>query len=175
VRTVTADSPEGEQWLVRVAWLPRWRFLARRFGGWRRRRSDNKPAGKKSGGGGGGWGGLPDLGGGSGDDILVVIAIIVGFILFGLLFWFLLLPLLLLIFDLLAVVVLCVLAAAARVLFRRPWTVEAVAGERRFTVAVVGWRAALRARDEIAEKLRLGYPEAAVVAAVGPTGAVQSR
>jgi hypothetical protein len=171
VRTVTAEAPSGEQWLVRVAWLPRWRFLARRFGGWRRRRSGNEPAGKKS-GGGGGWGGLPDLGGGSGDDILVVLLIIVGFILFGLLFWFLLLPLLLLIFDLLAVVVLCVLAAAARVLFRRPWTVEAVAGERRFTVAVVGWRAALRARDEIAEKLRLGYPEAAVrgaLAGVQPT------
>ena len=41
-------------------------------------------------------------------------------------FWFLLLPLLLLLFDVVVLLVLFALATAARVLFRRPWTVEAV-------------------------------------------------
>jgi hypothetical protein len=177
MRTVTAPAPSGEQWQVRVQWLPRWRFLARRFGGWRRGRrggsgSDALDATDQLGqvgtghsGGGGGGGFFDSLG----DDIAVAIFVIIGFILFGLVFWFLLLPVLLLVVDLLVVVILCLAAGVARVLLRRPWTVEAVSGEegargyRRFTVAVVGWRAALRTRDEIAGKLRQGYPQEAIV------------
>jgi hypothetical protein len=87
----------------------------------------------------------------------------------GALFWWLLLPLLLLVLDVLVVVALVIAGVAGRVLFRRPWTVRASgpAGAEA-TAAVVGWRAALRTRDEIADKLRMGYrPEEAVGASEG--------
>jgi len=182
VRTLTAQAPDRTQWQVRVAWLPRWRFLARRFGGWRRRRKGRDSGGLDlpdlnvgggSGGGnhaGGGGGGHSGGGGGGGgffdslaDEVAVILIILIAFVAAALLFWFLLLPLLLLVVDLLAVVVLCVLAALARVLFRRPWQVEAESGTRTFVLDVVGWRAALRTRDEIAERLRSGYPPGSIV------------
>jgi hypothetical protein len=155
VRTIVATTPAGVEWRVRVQWMPRWRALARRFGGWRRR-------GRERRGGGGGSFDVPaglDLG----DDLLAAIAIIVALILFALLFWFLLLPLLLLMLDLVVVIILLALAIPARVLLRRPWTVEAVTdgpegAERRFTTQTVGWRRALHVRDEIVQKLRDGYP-----------------
>ncbi len=106
------------------------------------------------GGGGGGW--FDSLG----DDVVVGIVVIAGLILFAGLFWWVLLPLLLLVLD--AIVVACLLAVAipARVLLRRPWTVEARCdrtGER-YRIDVVGWRAALRTRDRIAGQLRDGQP-----------------
>jgi hypothetical protein len=162
VRTVTVTDPEGSTWRVRVVWQPRWRALARRYGGWRRKRragdldvSDlaNPPRGG-GGRGGGGSSFIPDLG----DDLLVALAVIAGLIVFGLLFWWLLLPLLLLVLDLVVVVVLAVLAIAGRVLFRRPWTVAAERDDERYVTEVVGWRHALHTRDDMAEKLRLGYP-----------------
>ncbi|MFI7603484.1 hypothetical protein [Actinoplanes sp. NPDC049681] len=174
MRTVIVQRPGGGTWRVRVVWEPRWRALARRFGGWRRRRTDggvgdlgvDLPSGSGGhhggGGGGGGWGDL-------GDDIVVGIAVIVGMIVVGVLFWWLLLPLLLLVLDVVAVVALVVVGVAGRVLFRRPWTVQArgPAGAEA-AAAVVGWRAALRTRDEIADKIRLGFrPEEAVRASVG--------
>ena len=73
------------------------------------------------------------------------------------LFWWVLLPLLLIVIDLMVVLVLLVVTVVGRVLFRRPWTVEATAGNgQRIVAEVVGWRAALRRRDEIAELLRRG-------------------
>jgi hypothetical protein len=150
MRTVVATTPRGVQWRVRVVWQPRWRALARRFGGWRR----NRRSGGGSGGSGGSWDptGAVDFG----DDLLVGIAVVIGLILFGLLFWFLLLPLLLLVLDMLVVIVLLMLAIPARVLLRRPWTIEAVAGAERFETHTIGWRRALRVRDEIAQRLRDG-------------------
>ncbi|GIH16410.1 hypothetical protein [Rugosimonospora africana] len=234
MRTVTVSTPDATVWRVRVAWQPRWRPLARRFGGWRRKRrrdrfdpgdldelgnlDDGGSGGHHAGGGagpgaghggggtggghsggsgdgsgggtgggsggghgggsgggaggghGGGSGGGFHLGGGGGggggwfdnlgDDILVGIVVIVGLVLFAGVFWWVLLPLLLVVLD--AVVVACLLAVAipARVLLRRPWTVEARCdrtGER-YRTDVVGWRAALRTRDRIAGELRDGRP-----------------
>ena len=91
---------------------------------------------------------------------------IVGLILFGLLFCFLLLPLLLLLFDVVVLLFLFAVATAARVLFRRPWTVEAVPatnGTRTRKRNVIGWRAALRTRDALAEHLRTGAPMDSVI------------
>jgi len=64
----------------------------------------------------------------------------------------------------------------ARVLFRRPWTVEAVPttkgtmttgpttkGKRTRKRHVIGWRAALRTRDALAEHLRTGAPMDSVI------------
>ncbi len=192
MRTRTVAAPGGPEWRVRLEWLPRWRFLARRFGGWRRRRRGGSQGSGDLGSfdlpnGGGGGGGGGDFFSSLADDIAVAIAVIIAFIVFAAVFWFVLLPLLLLVLDVLAVLVLCLVAAAGRVLLRRPWTVagETVAGGtvaggtvaggtvvdgalgRRFVVDVVGWRAARRTRDEIAERLRIGYPVAGVVAEVG--------
>lgn len=148
-----------------MVWEPRWRALARRFGGWRRKRKNRDgDAGElvdgalqigdaATSGSGGGGGGDFDLG----DAIVVLVVIFLAVIAAAALFWWVLLPLLLIAIDLLIVVVLLVVAVVGRVLFRRPWTVEATAGNgERVNAEVVGWRAALRRRDEIAESVRLG-------------------
>lgn len=145
-------TPAGAQWRVRVLWRPRWRALARRFGTWRRRRSGGHRFDID------GFD-VPD----GLDDLVAAVAVIIAFALFGLLFWFVLLPLLLLLVDVVVVVVLLALAIPVRVLLRRPWTVEAVPADPgraadRFTVQTVGWWRALAVRDEIAQKLRDGYP-----------------
>ncbi len=157
MRTVSVATPEGREWAVRVVWQPRWRALARRFGGWRRKRRSSSD----DGGGGGGGGG--DFLSALGDDLIGALVAIVGMILFGLVFWFLLLPLALLVVDVLVVVLLLLLAIPARVLLRRPWTVEAVSAnwdgdtETWFATDVVGWRRALDTRDDIAQKLTAGH------------------
>lgn len=161
MRSLLVTALDGAQWTVRVVWEPRWRPLARRFGGWRRTRkkrrsedavddavqlSDAVPTG--SGGSGGG---------GFGDVMVVVVVVCIGVIAAAALFWWVLLPLLLIVIDLVVVLVLLVLAIVGRVLFRRPWTVQAkTGGGERVAVEVVGWRAALRRRDELAESLRRG-------------------
>lgn len=162
MRTLSVTAPEGTGWNVRVVWAPRWRALARRFGGWRAKRTGNS-AGVVDGalqvggdiptsGGGGGGGGL-DLG----DEIAAIAIILVVFVLGAALFWWVLLPLLLVMLDVVIVLILLAASILARVLFRRPWTVEATApGHDRLTTHVVGWRAALRRRDEIADSLRHG-------------------
>ena len=68
---------------------------------------------------------------------IVIAAAALAFILTGL-------PLLI---DALAIVVFGIGGAVARVLFRRPWTVEAVSGDDRIERQVVGWR---RAGEEVA-------------------------
>jgi hypothetical protein len=156
-------APDQTQWTVRVAWEPRWRALARRFGGWRRKKKDDgkidpgdiidgaaNVSNATPGGGGGGGGGGIDLGEAAVAIVIAGIALIIA----ALLFWWVLLPLLLLVLDLVIVLILLVLAIVGRVLFRRPWTVEATSATgQRITADVVGWRAALRKRDELAEQL----------------------
>ncbi|MEU4216118.1 hypothetical protein [Actinoplanes sp. NPDC026623] len=169
MRTVCVTAPEGIPWNVRVVWAPRWRALARRFGGWRSKRSGSGDAfdgalqlggdlPTSGGGGGGGGGGGFDLG----DEIAAIAIILVVFVVGVALFWWVLLPLLLVVLDIVIVLILLAMSIVARVLLRRPWTVEATApGQGRITNHVVGWRAALRRRDEIADSLRHGLrPEA---------------
>lgn len=190
VRTVAVTTPEGDSWNVRVVWAPRWRALARRFGGWRAKRSGkdgNLAEGALDVGGevanvsgGGGGGGLS-----LGDEILAIVVIFFAVVLAVVVFWWVLLPLLLLVLDVVIVLILLAVSIGARVLFRRPWTVEATAtgprsamgsgsatamasgsgsaaapglaaGPGRVACQVVGWRAALRQRDEMADSLRRG-------------------
>ena len=125
MRTVAVTAPDGTEWAVRVAWEPRWPLLVRRFGGWRDRRREKK---RGSGGDidlGEAATGAANVGFEMPDDLVAALLVIVGLIVFGLVFWFLLLPLLLL-FDVVVLLVLFAVATGARVLFRRPWTVEAV-------------------------------------------------
>lgn len=147
-------TPDGAEWRVRVVWVPRWRVLVRRFGGWRR--------GRGSGGGEGFWGSLADGGSSAGSDVLGYLVTVIAMFTVGLVFWFVLLPLLLLVVDVVAVAALLAVAVPTRVLARRPWMVEAVhvvpygTDERFVPAQVMGWRAALRKRDEVAERIRRG-------------------
>jgi hypothetical protein len=156
-----------------VVWEPRWRALARRFGAWRTDRRDRGlDAGDLI-------DGAPDLssvapsdhGGGGLDVGDSIVAAVVGFVVFvvaAALFWWVLLPLLLVVLDVVIVLVLLALSVVGRVLFRRPWTVEAAAEDgERVTARVVGWRAALRRRDEMAHSLRHGLR---TVDVAGPLG-----
>lgn len=142
------DSTHTE-WAVRVVWAPRHRALVRRIGAWRRRTRDEE---KRSGSGGSGsWLDFPA------DDLffwifLAVLAILAA----GLLLWWVVIPLLLLLLDILIVFVLLLLGLAARILIRRPWTVEAESASETHSVEVIGWRRALRARDGIANGLKTG-------------------
>jgi hypothetical protein len=91
--------------------------------------------------------------------------------LLGLLFWWLLLPLLLLAVDTVVVIVLLLAAIPVRVLFRRPWKVEARRSTKRESKAdtadVVGWRNALDLRDRAADRVRRGEPPFPAAARVG--------
>jgi hypothetical protein len=163
---VRARGPNGVEWSVRVVWQPRWRSLWRRFRAWRKRHDDPDvdvaevaSSGRGLPGGGGGHGFLDNVG----DDFWIVVAV-VAFALFAVLAWWVLIPVLLLFLDTIIVAILLAAAIPLRVLFRRPWTVEAtLPGERApagFAVEVVGWRAARAARDEIADRVRAGLPPA---------------
>jgi hypothetical protein len=65
-------------------------------------------------------------------------------------------PLLLALLDLLVLLLLLVLGVAARVLLRRPWTVEARTGDEVRTWKVVGWQASGALVDDVAERLQAG-------------------
>jgi hypothetical protein len=156
VKTLTAQTPAGETWRVRVVWQPRWAALFRRFGAWRRKRKGEGTSGSS--------GDSPDVSGCANFDgelgaiIFGIMLLLIGVVVF----WFLVLPLLLLAVDIIVVMVLLLLAIPARVLFRRPWTVEAAYDdgqvEKVFSADVVGWRRALETRDDIAAKLTQGFP-----------------
>lgn len=149
MRTVTVTDPAGVAWQVRVRWRPRHRALWRRFGGWRRggRRHDvdiPDPTGAIDGGFN-----IPDIV----DDLLVGVALVVALVVLGAVFWWVLIPFLLFLLDVVFVVLLLVLGIGARVLLRRPWSVDATSPTTERALSVVGWRRALRARDGIAAAL----------------------
>ncbi|MBM2619583.1 hypothetical protein JIG36_28970 [Actinoplanes sp. LDG1-06] len=159
MRTVEVTAPGGARWSVRVVWEPRWRVMARRFGGWRAKRSKDVGPGDVLGGGADVSSRLGSNGGGGsiGDELVVVAIALFALVVAGVLFWWVLLPLLLIVLDGLIVLVLLLVSVVARVLFRRPWIVRAASGSGEVDeVEVVGWRAALRRRDAIAESLRHG-------------------
>jgi hypothetical protein len=94
------------------------------------------------------------------DGFAVVVVVLVAFLVVvaaAAAFWWVVLPLLAIVVDATIVVVLFVLGVVARVVFRRPWTVEARSSRGdRFTRKVVGWRNALRHRDEMVSALSNG-------------------
>lgn len=146
-RTVTA--PSGEVWRVRRLWAPRlkgerlWSRVRRRMRGAREATSDLAE--------------LPDSGcvGDLLNDLLIVAGIVV-VILFLLLIGF---PLLLALLDVVVIALLTGLGIVARVLFRRPWVVEATSRDSvRRTWRIAGWRASHEAVEHIADTLAHGHP-----------------
>ena len=136
---------DGRRWVVRRRWAPRgvdsvWRRFQRRF----------RQVFDKS-------GDLVDADPGClelfGEGLLAGLAIIAAILLAV----FVVIPLLVAVVDLLIVILLFVLGALARIVFRRPWTIEArpdngVVHEWR----VVGWRASDEFRRDVATRLASG-------------------
>ena len=139
-------GPDGRTWVVRRRWGPRlgaqtvWGRFHRRFRQTLRRTGD-----------------LADVDPGCSLDLGEGIVVVVLVILFLLLAVFVAIPLLVALLDLLLVVLLAIAGVVARVAFRRPWTVEATAGDgTRLRWRVVGWRASGVRRGEVAQLLGAG-------------------
>jgi hypothetical protein len=119
----TAVAPDSTVWRVRRRWLPRHESFVHRWID-RRRRSD---------GDGSRWWPLDVL------ELeatfwLLLIGLVVGtLVFFGI-------PLVLAVVDAVLLLILVVGGVVARVLLRRPWTVEAESGDRVITRQVVGWK-----------------------------------
>jgi hypothetical protein len=149
---VKVQDPGGRRWAVRRQWAPRLkgRGLRERL---RRRRSDDGDGDR------GWWAEAFDLVpfdiGADLPGIVLGVVLIVALVLFIV---FVLGPLLLVLLDVFVVIALLVGGVVARLLFRRPWTVEAVAEgdgtELRFQA--VGLAASRRLRDDVADRLARG-------------------
>ena len=127
----TVLARDGRRWVVRRRWMPRlgtdtlWGRFHRRF----RKTFDRV-------------GDAADVDPGCGELLGEGIAAALVVIAVALLLFFVAVPLLVAVVDVLILVLLAFLGALARVLLRRPWTVEAAADDgtvRRWRV--VGWRA----------------------------------
>jgi len=150
-RTVT--TPNGERWQVRRLWAPRlrgetlWSWVRRRTR-WPRHRADDLASGADT-------GCLGDLGG----DILDVVGLIVVVVFVVAFLVLVAVPLLLVLLDLVVLALLTVLGIAARMVFRRPWVVEATGSDHvRHTWRVVGWRESAETVEAIAGALVHGHP-----------------
>lgn len=158
------QAPDGRRWVVRRRWLPRWAGE----GVWSRFRRRTKGLGRRAGDGLDG----ADAAGCALEGfeaLVVVVFVVVGLLLLA----FVVVPLLLAVLELLALVLLVLLGAGFRVLFRRPWRVEARSSDGRVLEwRIVGWRASGRARHQAEQQLQAGVvPEALGDATPGSPGA----
>lgn len=151
-RTRSVAAPDGRTWTVRRGLLPRpprwmgWGFRNRRRTG---PVADDDPSE---------WWHALDLvpdGGDSVSAVVVLIAIVAALVLA----WFVVFPLLFFLADLLIVLLLAAGGVAFRVLFRRPWRVEASTDgppPAQAAWAVVGVRDSAEAVRAVAEQLAAG-------------------
>lgn len=139
VSTNRLISPQGTEWTVRRKWVPR-RLT------WR----------------GKGVRGVDVLDGAdvafAADDLpaIGIIGVVIAVAVFSFLAVVFVLPALVFVLELLLIVVLVGSGVAARVLFRRPWTVEAKArgADHAYEWKVAGWQASGDTIDEVAGLLR---------------------
>ena len=139
-------SASGPGWTVRRRWMPRLgrQGLGQRF--WARARRTFRRVGDNA--------GLPD---GCGLDIGEgIVAAIVGLLVVAFVI-FVVLPLLVAVVDLAILLLLAVVAIPIRVLFRRPWLVDAHHLDGRgYRWRVVGWRASGDKVVEVRQLLEAG-------------------
>jgi hypothetical protein len=143
MRAKEVTAPNGTTWSVRRLWIPRigsetlWGRFRRKF----KRSADLATSGN--------GGCLGDFGDGIAAAIFIILAIILLLVI--------VLPALVAIIDVLILLLLAAGSLVARVVFRRPWKIEAKSsnGDRQIW-RVVGWRASNRRCDEIASLLALG-------------------
>lgn len=151
-------GPDGTAWQVRRRWVARfgperWSDrLAERFQDRRARRREK------------GGGRALDVADGCAvdglQDLAIVVGVVVAVVVFVLFVW----PVLVALLDLLLVLLLALIGGATRVLFRRPWAIDALAGDgTAHRWLVVGFRASGRTRDEVAHALAQGRVPAGAV------------
>lgn len=101
---------------------------------------------------------------GCGEEFFLGLMIVVGIVVFVIVGW----PLLVLLVDFAWLAFAVVVGVLGRVIFRRPWRVEAVRDDGvRHSWDVVGFRKAGRQRDTVARALAAGVPPAVLSANVG--------
>lgn len=147
----TVATPTGHEWTVRRLWAPRFRGETITGRVWRRLRGTGRRTGS----------GLADAASnpGCGADLFDELAIVIGVVVVVLVIAFVVVPLLVVVVDLLLLLLLTVLGLVARVVFRRPWVVEALGPDDLcLTWRIVGWRASGEAVDFIADALAHGAP-----------------
>lgn len=157
-----ATDLEGIEWTVRRRWLPRYegRGLRERL----RQRRARAAARRQGDEGAARWFDVLDIP--ALDDSLTAVAVVVAAVLALVLLAVWGIPLLLALVDLVFVLLVAVLGLAGRVIFRRPWTVEATAPDgRRRELRVVGWRRAGEAVADLAGDISHGR----LPAGPGPT------
>jgi hypothetical protein len=137
-QVVAADR---RRWTVGIRWLPR---RPRWFGwgfGWKRRKRGDSSSWRD--------------GGFEADEGTLIIVVVLVAVIFA---WFFVLPVLVLLLDVLLLLLIACVAIATRVLFRRPWIVEARSGTEALEWPVVGWRNALERVDHVVARLERGLP-----------------
>lgn len=141
----TVVAPDGREWNVGIRWLPRRpKWVGWGFGRARRAKSSE-------------WWHVLDIPDGGGDSLPIVL-IVVGAIIVLALAWLVVFPVLIFLVDLLLVVLIAAGAVAVRMLFRRPWIVQAVSGDATKEWPVVGWRASSQRAVAIAHRIEQGLP-----------------
>jgi hypothetical protein len=85
----------------------------------------------------------------------LLIALVVVVVLF--LAWLVILPVAILLLDIAFLMLIAVAGIATRMLFKRPWIIEATTSGEHHRCAIVGWRASQRAVDQIARALERGH------------------
>jgi len=166
---VRAIGLDGVEWTVRRRWLPRYegRGLRERLHQRKARAAARRAAEEGNATGadkkqGPRWYDALDLP--FVDDSLVaaIVSILAIVAVFALVVWGV--PVLLAAVDLVFVVIVAVAGVVGRVLFRRPWTIEARAADgRQQEVRVVGWRKGGAVIDDLAAEIRHGRAPAAGV------------
>jgi hypothetical protein len=140
----TVMTPGGEVWHVRRLWAPRlqqerlWTRLRRRMG------RTGRAAGELT--------STPDIGFlDLFDDAFAVIGLVIAAVIVVVVLAFVVVPLVVTLLDLLVVVLISLVGLVGRVMFRRPWVVEAVDSDgHRYTWRIVGRQASRAAVGAIA-------------------------
>lgn len=141
---VKVDS-SGGVWQVRRRWAPRHigsQTIWARF--WDRTRKVRKRTTDAA--------DLPDPG--CAPDVAEGVVVFIGLVLLVLFLIFIGIPLLVALGELVLILLLAVAGVIGRVLFRRPWTVDAASPQGdRHTWSVVGWKASATARSFVATRI----------------------
>ncbi len=152
-------SPDGRRWRIRRRWVPR--LGVERVLAWVRHLPTAK-ARRASGGGADarGWTPLAEI------DVVAAAGLVVAVLLVAVVVALVVvLPLLFVLVDLAILAVVALLGIVGKVVFRRPWVVEAVTDRgKRHEWRVVGWRHSGERCHEIARSLEAGVipaPDAA--------------
>ena len=141
----SVTDPDGRPWAVGIRWLPR----KPRWIGWGPRRKERKDK---------------DLNWLDGADALNVLdftdgpgplAVIAAIAAAVFLIWFFVVPVAILAVDLIFLVLLVAVSLVSRVLFRRPWIVEATASGEQHQLPVVGYRASRQMVEDTARSIQL--------------------